>query len=64
MKGSVNVPGASAADLAKMRKNMDEKMNGLATLPACTEADDGKILRVVNGKAAWDSIPEAEGVSV
>ena len=31
-------------------------------LPSVTEADNGKVLRVVNGAWAADTIPNAEGV--
>lgn len=31
-------------------------------IPACSASDNGKFLRVVGGVAAWDSIPNAEGV--
>ena len=31
-------------------------------IPACSASDNGKFLRVVGGVAAWDTIPDAEGV--
>ena len=36
---------------------------GDSIVPAPTSADNGKILRVVDGKATWVSLPGASGVS-
>ena len=32
-------------------------------IPACTTADNGKFLRVIDGVAAWSTVDNAEGVS-
>lgn len=35
-----------------------------SALPSITEEDNGKFLRVVNGVATWQTVQNAEGVSV
>lgn len=42
---------------------VEEIIDSMREVPTCTTADNGKILRVVNGSAAWASIPNAEGAS-
>ena len=32
-------------------------------IPSCSSSDNGKILRVVDGTATWENIPNAEGGS-
>lgn len=41
---------------------IDPEGTSPSTLPAVTDSDNGKVLRVVNGVWTADSIPNAEGV--
>ena len=34
-----------------------------AHVPTCSTSDDGKFMRVVDGKATWTTVDNAEGVS-
>ena len=38
-------------------------IKNIPAMPACTNEDNGKILRVVNGAASWEAIPNAEEAS-
>ena len=35
-------------------------INNIKGVPACTTSNNGQFLRVVNGVAAWSTIPNAE----
>jgi hypothetical protein len=51
-----------------MNKPYATDLNGVVPVanggvPSCTTSDNGKFLRVVNGVAAWSTVPNAEGAS-
>ena len=60
----------NAVTLAASKKYTDQRLESSeggagtssSTLPAVTESDNGKVLKVVNGMWAAASIPKAEGV--
>ena len=57
----------NAVTLAASKKYTDQRLESSegaspSTLPAVTDSDNGKVLRVVNGAWAADTIPNAEGV--
>ena len=47
------------ADITALNDNWDI----IEAILGVTEADNGKVLKVVNGKATWVAIDSAEGVS-
>lgn len=50
-------------DQGKPTKWKHENIAGAVGFPAPTSADNGKVLRVVDGRATWVSLPSASGVS-
>ena len=71
MQGSINMNGqklnglnAPTADTDAANKGyVDNKVSVINCVPDSTTSDNGKFLRVVSGKAAWATVPSAEGVS-
>lgn len=43
---------------------LGETVSAIKQVPACTESDNGKFLRVVNAAAVWQTVQNAEEVSV
>jgi hypothetical protein len=51
-------------DLTKEQQAQVRENIGIAQIiPETTADDNGKFMRVVNGVAAWQTVPSAEGVS-
>ena len=44
-------------------KVVKEAIDAIRAVPACTTSNNGQFLRVVNGAAAWSTVPNAEGAS-
>lgn len=43
---------------------VDNKIYEINAVPSCSPDDDGKFLRVVSGKSVWQTVQDAEGMSV
>lgn len=59
---SLTIPGYTGFQ-TKTVKPLDKKYLPGDLIPAYTEADEGKVLKIVNGAPAWVSIPSAEEAS-
>jgi hypothetical protein len=52
-----------AGILTRICTKLKDKFAPIEAIPAVTSSDNGKVLRVVNGEWAADSLPSASGVS-
>lgn len=61
---SVEGQAADAKAVGDAIGQLNANIEGIIAVPASTEDDEGKFLRIVNGVAAWQTIESAEEVSV
>ena len=44
-------------------EDVDNRIDNIRAVPSCSTSNNGQFLMVVNGKATWTTVPNAEGVS-